>query len=132
MARISHAGLTPIQSIRLSNELAKLIRIDGVVTTWGDYVAGVSGDKKVTDDMASYSRTRFNRMNGREQSEYMARLQAKRVYHLTEPHPTFGEIYRVVPKIIFDAVVTDDDAGEAQALAAWTDADSVALFGSVA
>ena len=131
MSRITHDGLTAIQSARLSHELAKRVRIDGAVTTWGEYVATVSGAKKVTDDMASYNRRRFNSMGYREQSAYMARLEAKRVYCLLEPHPTFGEIMRPVPKVIYDAVLRDDDAGEAEALANWTDADSIALFGSV-
>ena len=123
VATINTHGLTPMQVGRLNKALDTLVRIDGVVMSWRDY-ALTTVRKRETDGMADYSRTRFNRMNGREQAAYMARLEAKRVYIL-EDAEGFG---RAVSKVIFDAV-TYEDAGEVEAAAAWTEEDSAALFG---
>lgn len=121
---ISTHGLSAMQVGRLNKALEALVRIDGVVMSWRDY-ALTTVRKRETDGMADYSRTRFNRMNGREQAAYMARLQAKRVYIL-EDAEGYG---RAVAKVIYDAV-TYEDAGEVEAAAAWTEEDSAALFGS--
>ena len=124
VATINTHGLSAMQVGRLNAALDKRVRIDGEVMTWRDYALTTSS-KRESDGMADYSRTRFNRMNGREQAAYMARLEAKRVFILVDAEG-FG---RAVPKVIFDAV-TYQDAGEVEAAAAWTDADSVALFGA--
>ena len=117
-------GLKPTQLGRLNAALDTRVRIDGTVTTWRAFIAAEVVSKRESDGMADYSRTRVNRMNGREQDAYMARLKAKRVFILSDAEG-YG---RAVPKLIYDAV-TFADPGEAQAAADWTDADSVALFG---
>jgi len=132
MATINKDGLTPMQRGRLDNALAGLIRVDGVVMTWEASILPLSGRKRIGDDMARYSRARFNRMGYREQEAYMARLSSKRVYSLAVTIAGYdGDAWREVPKIIYDAVMMDPAPGEAEAEAAWTDADSLALFGSV-
>ena len=128
MAMIETDGLTPMQRGRLDKALDARVRIDGVVTTWRAFVATVTGEKQITDDSASYSRTRFNRMGYAEQAAYMARLASKRCYHLAKADPQYGTVWIQVPKIIYDAVQReeqgDDDAGP------WcTQADLDHLFG---
>lgn len=116
MAIIDMSGLTPAMKARTEAQLAKLIRIDGVVMSYRDYVQSLPPipPKEIHDGMISWSRTRFNRMDGRQQEAYEKRLRAKRVYVL-------GGIE--VPKLVFDVVVglepTDrtTDAREAQARA---------------
>lgn len=129
MAMIETDGLTPMQRGRLDKALDARVRIDGVVTTWRAFVATVTGEKQITDDSASYSRTRFNRMGYEEQAAYMARLASKRCYHLAKADPQYGTVWIQVPKIIYDAVQReergDDDTGP------WcTQADLDHLFGA--
>lgn len=82
---------------RLNSVLDKLVRYDGVVMTWRDLVGMMpeNPDKAINDGNIAWSRTRFNRMDGREQEAYEARLNAQRFYSLNSV---------LVPKIVFDAV----------------------------
>lgn len=127
MARIITDGLTPLQVGRLNAALDKPVRIDGAVTTWRAYVATLPGDKRESNDMASYSRTRFNRMNGREQEAYIKRLEARRVYMLAVPHPTFGTVWQPVAKVIFDAVAREEEPEDGPEYL--TEAEAAELFG---
>lgn len=130
MARFITDDLTPMQAGRLAKALDSLIRVDGVVMTQRERLAPLSGRKKETDNMAAYNRVRFNGMTQRDQEAYMARLRGKRVYMVAVPLAGYdGDAWSEVPKVIYDAIAPDVDPGEAEAEAAWSPADSVALFG---
>jgi hypothetical protein len=75
--------------------LDKLFRFsDGEVRSTRAFIEGSHSIVKAeSDGMIDYSRTRFNRMDGREQAAYMARLKAKRYYWINGTG---------VPKIVFD------------------------------
>lgn len=71
------------QAARADKVLNSLIRIDGVVTSWRDFVSrGVVTSEG--DGMIDWSRTKFNRMNYREQAAYEAKLKAKRYYYVND------------------------------------------------
>ena len=128
MATINTDGLSPMALGRLNKALDGLIRIDGEVMTWRASIAPLSGRKRESDGMASYSRTRFNRMTQRDQDAYIARLKAKRVYMLAVPLAGYdGDAWREVPKVIYDAVTTDAEPETGPEY--MTDAECAALFG---
>lgn len=120
MARLNLDGLSPMQAGRVAVALDKLWRIGGEVMTLRQFVLASEGRKRITDGACDYNRHTFNRMNNAEQRAYEARLAARR-YYILDDVP--------IAKIVWDCVTADDDAGEAEALLAWTDADSLALFG---
>ena len=115
-----------MQAGRLRDALAKLYRGSDGVRSLGERIATLTGEKRVTDGMADYSRTRFNRMNGREQDAYMARLQAKRVYLLAEAHPEYGTVWFQVPKIVFDAVESEPDSDTLEPGQTWASDEQLA------
>ena len=117
-------GLTPMQLGRLDKALDTLVRIDGEVVTWRAHILANVVRKRESDGMADYSRTRFNRMTGREQEAYMARLKAKRVF-IVEDAQGFG---RAVPKVIYDAVTFGDVAAPGDVFA--SEAELSELFGA--
>ena len=61
--------------------------------------------KSVSDGMSEYSRSRFNRMNHKEQDAYLARLKAKRIYSVWRPDGTGW----TVPKLVYDALTCPVD-----------------------
>lgn len=98
-------NLSPMVAARLETCLAKLFRYDDGVRSLGAEIEARAGRgeifaKKATDGMIDYSRTKFNRMNGREQAAYEARLKAKRYYWLECSDGTGMS----VPKTVFDAI----------------------------
>jgi hypothetical protein len=92
-------NLTPMQKGRLEKALDKQYRFsDGIRTLRAEIERRAKNEgleKDTCDGMLDYNRTRFNRMNGAEQREYMARLKAKRYYFVNNLK---------VPKIVFDAI----------------------------
>lgn len=104
MNLFDRSTLSPASAARLDASLAKLFRYDDGVRSLGAdldarHARGELVSKKATDGMIDYSRTRFNRMDGREQAAYEARLKAKRYYWLETADGTG----RAVPKLAFDA-----------------------------
>lgn len=131
MAKISFDGLSPMQAGRLRDALAKPYRGPAGIQTLGDQIATLSGEKRITDGMADYSRTRFNRMSDRDQEAYIKRLEAKRVYLLAEAHPEYGTVWFQVPKIVFDAVESEPDSETLAPGETWaSDAQLAELFGT--
>ena len=101
MARIITDNMTPMQIGRLNKALAKLYRIGGgEIVTLRTIVERADGVKREWDGMCDWSRSKFNRMTGKEQAAYEAMLKARRYY---------GIDGMIVPKIVYDAC-------EAQAL----------------
>lgn len=131
MARASFDGLSPMQAGRLRDALAKPYRGSSGIQTLGDHIVRLTGEKRVTDGMADYSRARFNRMNERDQTAYLKRLEAKRVYLLAEPHPEHGTVWFQVPKIVFDAVESEPESETLAPGETWATDDQLAdLFGA--
>lgn len=97
MAQIFTDNLSSMQIGRLDKVLAKLYRIDsGEIVTLLTIVERAEGIKREWDGMCDWSRTKFNRMNGKEQAAYEAMLKARRYY-------TIDGV--TVPKIVYDACV---------------------------
>lgn len=97
------SGLSPMAKARTEAALAKRFRYSDGIRTLGEdlqqrFDRGELVAKQETDSMIEWSRTRFNRMNGREQAEYEARLKSKRLYWLQD-RDGFGH---AVPKLVFD------------------------------
>ena len=90
-------NLTAMQLGRLTAQLEKQYRFsDGSVQSLRAYLESNAPLVKETGDgMIDWNRRRFNRMDGRQQAEYEARLKAKRYYYLNGLQ---------VPKIVYDAV----------------------------
>ncbi len=89
---------------RFNSAMDKLFRYkDGVRSLRAEIEArherGELVDKNASDGMIDYSRTRFNRMDGREQADYMKRLEAKRYYWINDRDGAGSAI----PKLAFDA-----------------------------
>ena len=103
MAKINKTGLTPMQLARLEKSLSKQFRTDrGIQTLEAIILTEVPADpaKEITDGMIDWNRRHFNRLDGRQQAEYEARLKAKRYYVLK-----YDDMMGLhVPKIVFDAV----------------------------
>lgn len=97
MAAIITSNLSAMQLGRLNAQLDKQYHFSSIgVAPMRQWIeAQTSITKSETDGMMDYSRTRFNRMDNREQAEYMARLKSRRHYFINNVK---------VPKIVFDAV----------------------------
>lgn len=95
MVGIRTDGLSPMQLGRLNAALEKRSRYSGEVRTLREHVATLRGEKREWDGMADWNRTKFNRMNAKEQAAYEAKLKARRYYSVDG---------WVVPKIVYDAV----------------------------
>ena len=116
MAAIDKTGLTPMQLGRLETALAKQFRTDrGIQTLEAIILTELPANpaKEITDGMIDWNRRHSNRLDGRQQAAYMARLEAKRYYVLK-----YDDMMGLhVPKIVFDAVpgriVKDVDASKA-------------------
>lgn len=90
------ADLSPMQLGRLNAALDKLYRFsDGVRSLRAEFDRAPAIEKSEGDGMIDWSRTKFNRMDYREQAAYEARLKAKRYYYVNSLQ---------VPKIVFDAL----------------------------
>ena len=88
-------SLSPMQLGRLNAALDRQHRFaDGVRTLRAELERAQVLEKSETDGMVDWSRTRFNRMDGREQAAYEARLKARRYYYINNVQ---------VPKIVYDA-----------------------------
>lgn len=88
-------SLSPMQLGRLNAALDRQYRFaDGVRTLRAELERAQVLEKSETDGMVDWSRTRFNRMDGREQAAYEARLKARRYYYINNVQ---------VPKIVYDA-----------------------------
>lgn len=96
MATLRTNHLTTMQLGRLNKALAKRARYDGVVRTLAEHIATLPAKKHEGNGLIRYSRTRFNRMNAKEQTAYMARMEAERHYYIDGWE---------VPKIVYDCVV---------------------------
>lgn len=97
--------LSPMQAARLETALAKRLRYSDGVRTLGEdlqrrFDAGQLVAKKASDGAIDYDRRKFNRMTGKEQSAYEARLAAKR-YYWAEDSDGIGH---AIPKTIFDVL----------------------------
>lgn len=89
-------SLSAMQAGRLSAALARPYRFsDGIRSLKAELERNPDKTKSESDGMIDWSRSKFNRMDGREQAAYEARLKAKRYYFV-------GGL--AVPKIVFDAV----------------------------
>lgn len=73
--------------------LSKPIRIDGQVTTWRDFVDAGPCSLSESDGMIDWSRTKFNRLNAKQQREYEATLKARRYYYVNDV---------LCPKTVYD------------------------------
>jgi hypothetical protein len=97
-------SLSPMARGRVEKALDKQFRFsDGVATLRAklekEHAArGLTFEE--SDGMIDYNRVKFNRMDQRQQSEYMAKLKAKRYYWAYDPD---GNGYQI-PKIVFDVV----------------------------
>lgn len=105
MPLIDDSALSPAMRARLQAALNKRFRYsDGIRTLGADIEArharGELTGKKAHNGMMNYRRTRFNRMDGRQQADYMRRLEAQRLYFVE----CADGIGRPVPKIVFDAL----------------------------
>lgn len=105
MSIINRSTLSPMNAARLDACLGKLFRYDDGVRSLGSEIEaraarGELVAKKETDGMIDWSRTKFNRMDGREQAAYEARLRAKRYYWLESADGTGMP----VPKTVFDVI----------------------------
>ena len=97
------SSLSPMAKARTEAALAKRFRYPDGVRTLGEnlqrlFERGELVAKQETDAMIEWNRTRFNRMNGREQADYEARLKAKRLYWLQDR----DGCGHAVPKLVFD------------------------------
>ncbi len=93
-------SLSPMQSGRLQAALDRQYRFHGVVKTLRSHIEelAAAGPLELSegDGMIDYSRTRFYRLGSyAEQDAYIARLKAKRYFHLNG---------WVVPKLVYDAI----------------------------
>ena len=95
MIIICTEGLTPMQLGRLNAALDKRWRFGDKIRTLRERVLGLRGEKREWDGMCDYNRLKFNRMSGKEQVAYEARLKARRYYTVDGFQ---------VPKIVYDAV----------------------------
>lgn len=87
--------LAKAREARLNDALAKEYRFEGKVMSLRAILEsrGDTLECRETDGMIDWSRSKFNRMNGREQSAYEAALKARRYYFVNSIK---------VPKIVFD------------------------------
>jgi hypothetical protein len=107
---INRDGLSPMAAARLDSSLAKQFLYSGIVRTLGENLARLhaSGElvsKRASDGMIDWRRDTFNRMNGREQAAYDARLKARRYYWI-EGRDGCGH---AVPKTVYDALALPVD-----------------------
>ena len=93
------SDLLKANAARLQSCLAKRYSFSGQVLTLGEWLHTQHAlgpvEKSEGDGMIGWSRTRFNRMDGRQQDDYEASLRAKHYYYLNSVQ---------VPKIVFDIV----------------------------
>lgn len=103
MAQINTLGLTATQIGRLEQALEKQYNNGGQIQTMREMLAELPDhpDKEITDGMIDWNRRHFNRLDGRQQDDYMDRLKKKRKYCLRYADPLMA---LMVPKIVFDAV----------------------------
>jgi hypothetical protein len=90
--------LTAANAARLAAALDKPYRFEDGVRPLRDELARRKADGRLNpetgDGMIDWSRTKFNRMDGKQQAAYEAALKARKYYYL-------GGLQ--VPKIVFDA-----------------------------
>ena len=96
--------LTPMQLGRLNAALDQQFRwSDGAIYSLRakieKLVATGEAFKNESDRMIDWNRTRFNRMDGRQQEAYEARLKAGRYYWIGQ-----GDLSWRIPKIVFDVL----------------------------
>ena len=93
----SMSNLNAANTARLTAALDKLIRIDGKVMTYRQFVADASvADKTTFDGMIGWDRRKFNGMNEKEQRAYEARLKARTYYAVRGV---------IVPKLVYDSII---------------------------
>lgn len=96
---IATDGLSPMQLGRLNASLDRVYRFETGTHTLREHLERApTREKTESDGMIDWSRTRFNRMDARQQADYERRLKAKRYYFVDGI---------AVPKIVFDAVRVD-------------------------
>ncbi len=96
--QLDMSKLNPMQLGRVQKALSVKMRYDGVIRTLAEQIASLPDDaeKRELDGMCDWSRTKFNRMDGKAQREYETKLRARRYYSLAG---------WTVPKIIYDIAV---------------------------
>lgn len=87
-------NLSLANKARLENALSKLYNYRGRTMTLRAIIAQVTPMECLeTDGMIDYSRTKFNRMDHKEQEEYLKRLKARKLYFVNNI---------AVPKMVYD------------------------------
>lgn len=104
MSALQYNGLTPMQIGRLDKELDEKRRFeDGSIQTLRAWLSTQERVIKSEDDgMIDYNRRHFNRLDYREQKEYMDRLKAKRHYWINGIK---------VSKTVYSAIVATAQCG---------------------
>jgi hypothetical protein len=94
-------GLTPMQLGRVQKSLAKQFRFSSGIMTlqqWLECLA-ITG-KRATDSRCNWNRTKFNRMDQRQQDAYEKRLRDTPRYCVD-----YGDNFSMdIPKIVFDVL----------------------------
>lgn len=87
---------------RVENALAKKYNYHGATMSMQQIIEQVKPMVTcITDGMIDYSRTTFNRMDGREQAVYTKRLQDRRLYFVNDIK---------VPKVVHDWAAAQPDS----------------------
>ena len=90
-------GLTPMQIGRVNKALDTEYRFTDGTRKLRAHIENLSSiEKKESDGMIDYSRSRYNKLDGAEQDKYIAGLKAKRYYWINNTK---------VPKIVYDVVM---------------------------
>jgi hypothetical protein len=86
---------------RVQKSLNKQYRFAQGVMTWGERLESLTiTGKRVTDSRCNWNRTKFNRMNHKEQDAYEKRLRETPIYCVD-----YGYNFSFdVPKIIWDVL----------------------------
>ena len=91
------SNLTAANTARLEAALSKLIRIEGKVMSYRQFIADASAaDKSTFDGTIDWNRRKFNGMDAKEQRAYEARLKAKTYYAVRGV---------IVPKLVYDSII---------------------------
>jgi hypothetical protein len=67
---------------RINQTLDKKINFNGEIKTWREFVTSQNIELSDGDGMIDWNRTKFNRMNYKEQKEYEDKLKSKKYYYV--------------------------------------------------
>jgi hypothetical protein len=102
---LNEQNLSPIRIHKINAELEKRYNFSGKILSIKEYIEGLMQDGPLefaeTDGMIDWSRTKFNRMNYKEQKQYEEKLKQKRLYFINNIK---------VSKTVYDAVKSSTGA----------------------